>query len=191
MASIDQEIHNAIVNNILNIYRDSIRNVRNPNRTRVNNIISSRYYNSPPYGGYILNEEHDYILPDNDDISSMIFLDVVTRFGSPGSDSCLMNNRRDKIKQIGKYKKVKESNKCLLENTCPICIENFKEGEYYRVLDCTHSFHKKCIDRWFKKDHSDCPMCRGDWSGNDCSLCYLGLTMENGMHDTATAECIN
>jgi hypothetical protein len=90
----------------------------------------------------------------------MIFLDVVTRFGSPGSDSCLINNRRDKIKQIGKYKKVKASNISLLETTCPICIENFKEGEYYRTLECKHSFHKKCIDRWFKKDHSDCPMCR-------------------------------
>jgi hypothetical protein len=93
----------------------------------------------------------------------MIFLDVVTRFGSPGSDSCLLdlkNNRRDKIKQIGKYKKVKKTDKELIELVCPICIDNFKEGEYYRTLDCTHSFHKKCIDRWFKKDHSECPMCR-------------------------------
>jgi hypothetical protein len=160
---LDREIHDAIVDNILNIYRDSIRNIRNPNRSRVNNIISSRYYNNPPQGGYLINEEHEYILPDHDDLSSMIFLDVVTRFGSPGSDSCLLdlkNNRRDKIKQIGKYKKVKKTDKELIELVCPICIDNFKEGEYYRTLDCTHSFHKKCIDRWFKKDHSECPMCR-------------------------------
>jgi hypothetical protein len=161
--SIDTEIHNAIVNNILNIYRDSIRGIRNPNRTGTinNNILSSRYYNNPPSGGYTLNEEHDYILPDQDDLSSIIFLDIVTRFGSPGSDSCLLEtkeHRRNKIKQIGKYKKVKE--KEIIENSCPICIENFKEGEYYRILVCNHIFHRKCIDHWFKKDHSDCPICR-------------------------------
>jgi len=161
-SNIDIEIHNAIVNNILNIHRDSIRNIRNPNRFRtIENILSSRYYNNPPHGGYILNEEHDYILPDEDDVSSLIFLDIVTRFGSPGSDSCLLEtkeHRRDKIKQIGKYKKVKE--KDLIENSCPICIDNFKEGEYYRVLNCKHYFHKKCIDKWFKNNHSDCPICR-------------------------------
>jgi hypothetical protein len=158
---LDQEIHDAIVNNILNRYRNSIRSIINPNRNRLHNIISSRYYNNPPQGGYIVDEEHEYILPDHDDLSSMIFLDVVTRFGSPGSDSCLIkDDRRDKIKQIGRYKKVKKTDTQLLDVTCPICIDNLKEGECYRVLDCDHTFHKKCIDRWFKKDHSDCPMCR-------------------------------
>jgi hypothetical protein len=156
---IDNIIQETFINDILNMYRESVRNVRNPNRNF--HIISSRYYNDPPRGGYQIDEEHDYILPDNDDISSMIFLDVVTRFGSPGSDSLLLkDDRRDKIKKIGKYKKVKKTDLILLELTCPICIENFKEGEYYRNLDCNHSFHKKCIDHWFKKDHSECPMCR-------------------------------
>ena len=162
--SIEREIQNTIVNNILNIYRDSVRNTRNPNRNNLtSNVLSSRYYNTPPQGGYLVNEEHEYVLPDQDDLSSIIFLDIVTRFGSPGSDSYLSDSKKSmnrKIKQIGKYKKVKESNKELLEEPCPICIDNFKEGEYYRKLDCNHCFHKKCIDRWFKKDHSECPMCR-------------------------------
>lgn len=135
---------------ILNIYRDTIRNIHNYNRASF--IISSRYYNNPPLGGYELNEEHDYIFPDNDDISSLVFLDGLLQTNK--------ESRRNKIKNIGKYKKVKELNKELCESSCPICLDNFKAGEYYRNLDCTHCFHKKCIDRWFKKDHSECPMCR-------------------------------
>jgi hypothetical protein len=162
---INDAIHTAIVNNILNMYRDSIRNVRNPNRlpSEVMNNISSRYYNNPPQGGYIVNEEHEYVFPDSDDLSAMIFLDVATRFGSPGSDGGFMEkykiHRKNKIKQIGKYKKIKENDQ-LINNECSICIENFCCGEYQRTLVCNHSFHKKCIDKWFKKDKNECPICR-------------------------------
>ena len=57
--------------NLLSILQDTIRNINNFNR--VSFIISNRYYNSPPVGGYELNEEYDYIFPDNDDISSLVF----------------------------------------------------------------------------------------------------------------------
>ena len=150
-------VQNVLINDMLNIYHENIRTIRNPNRNF--HIISSRYYNDPPQGGYQINEEHDYILPDDDDITSSVLLEIVTRFGSPETESFFKNCRRTQIKGIGKYKKVTKDSE-LLEVVCPICLENFKENEYYRTLECTHSFHKKCIDRWFRKDHSDCPMCR-------------------------------
>jgi len=152
-----QDIEQAIINDVLNIYRETIRSIRNPNRNF--HIISSRYYNDPPHGGYQINEEHEYILPDNDDISSSVLLEIVTRFGSPEADTFLKKCRRTAIKEIGKYKKIPSGSK-LCDETCPICIENFKENDYCRTLSCSHSFHKRCIDRWFRKDHSDCPMCR-------------------------------
>lgn len=48
---------------------------------------------------------------------------------------------------------------------CPICISDVSPNEYIRVLECNHTFHKKCIDKWIKKcilDESKmrCPMCR-------------------------------
>jgi len=150
---ISQAIQNSLLTNLLFI-----------------NESGQRYYNNPPIGGYILNEENDYIIrgiQDRDDLSSIIFLDVATRFGSPGSESsnALSNNykkyRRTKIKNLGTYKKIKESDPILLLlKQCPICIDDFCCGEYQRTLDCGHCFHKKCIDRWFKKDKNDCPMCR-------------------------------
>ena len=141
-------IQDALRTNILNIYRDTMRNVR-----------SRRYFNNPPIGGYIIDEEFEYILPDRDDLSSTLLLDIVTRFGSPGNDTLhehMKKQRRNQIKNIGKYKKI-VSDLC---SDCPICLDTLKVGEYSRTLDCNHTFHKKCIDRWFKKDHSDCPMCR-------------------------------
>ena len=87
---INNAIRVSIINNILNIYSgsgsSSTRNIRNPNRIspeihtdvgRTSVAISSRYYNNPPQGGYLINEEHEYILPDHDDLSSMIFLDFL------------------------------------------------------------------------------------------------------------------
>ena len=139
-------------NDLLNT---AIQDALRTSSTFRNGIIRS-YFNSPPQGGYIINDEFEYILPDRDDVSSTLLLDIVTRFGSPGNESFIKNCRRKQIKDIGKYKKVKDHT----HPDCPICLDDLKPGEYYRKLGCTHTFHKKCIDNWFKKDHSDCPMCR-------------------------------
>jgi hypothetical protein len=148
---LNNAIRASMVNNLLNIMRE-----------RTSPFLSSRYYNNPPTGGYLLNEEHEYILPDRDDMSSMVFLDMINRFGSPGTDSGFAERYKDfrnkKIKKLGKYKKIKEIDK--FDGPCPICMDDFCKGEYQRTLECTHVFHKKCIDKWFKKDKNDCPMCR-------------------------------
>jgi len=112
-----------------------------------NNRLTRRYTRH-----YLINEE------EYDDLSATLLLEIVTSFGSPGNDSFMKLYKKTQIKNLGKYKKVKDPELC--QSCCPICIDNFKENEYFRELSCKHVFHKKCIDRWFKKDHSDCPMCR-------------------------------
>ena len=139
-------------NNLLNLYHDNERTGRNPNRiplSQLRTTLSSRYYNTPPIGGYQINEEHDYVI-DPDDLSALIFLDITTKFASVDK-----NLRKTKIKQI-KYKKAKIQT----ENVCPICLDHIVIGEFQKTLECKHCFHKKCIDHWFKKDHNECPMCR-------------------------------
>lgn len=165
---INQAIQRSIVFNILNITNES-----NENNFRSSVYYSSsgggNYFNTPPVGGYTLDENDEYnsfnrLITDTDDLSSMVFLDVVTRFGSPGSDSLERNYkeyRRKKLKELSPYRKIKE-NDPLLTNQCSICIEDFRTGEYQRTLGCSHSFHKKCIDRWLKKDKNECPMCRNN-----------------------------
>jgi hypothetical protein len=154
---LNEAIVDSLRNNILNLYHGRERSTRNPNRLPLSLLrsnLNSRYYNTPPSGGYNVTEEHEYNI-DYDDLNALVFLDITTRFASPLSDTDVKNIRKDKIKKI-KYHKIKEEN----ENECPICLEQFSLGEYQKTLDCKHCFHKKCIDRWFKKDNDFCPMCR-------------------------------
>jgi len=43
---------------------------------------------------------------------------------------------------------------------CPICLENFQEGDTVRELKaCSHVFHKSCVDLWLLRS-SECPLCK-------------------------------
>lgn len=42
---------------------------------------------------------------------------------------------------------------------CPVCLDEFTEGQEVRTLGCKHSFHKECIDAWLL-NALKCPICR-------------------------------
>ncbi|XP_046392197.1 E3 ubiquitin-protein ligase RNF13-like isoform X2 [Ischnura elegans] len=44
--------------------------------------------------------------------------------------------------------------------TCAICLEDYRDGDKYRVLHCGHAFHCKCIDRWLRCSYPVCPLCK-------------------------------
>jgi len=48
--------------------------------------------------------------------------------------------------------------------TCPICVQDFEEGDDLRILPCDgrHRFHRDCIDPWLLGVSSLCPLCRWD-----------------------------
>jgi hypothetical protein len=64
---------------------------------------------------------------------------------------------------VPKYKQIKEGSS-LIGQLCSICQDEYKIKEYKRELDCKHTFHKKCIDKWLKT-HLTCPCCRINISG--------------------------
>lgn len=45
------------------------------------------------------------------------------------------------------------------DDICPICIDHFVLNSIYRKLICNHTFHIKCIDKWFVNNNK-CPLCR-------------------------------
>ena len=45
------------------------------------------------------------------------------------------------------------------QKECIICLEDFKQNENIRILQCMHYFHKKCIDNWLIKS-INCPECQ-------------------------------
>ena len=80
----------------------------------------------------------------------------------------LMNDKRigirEKTGHLPKYRKIRLGDN-ILEQQCPICFEDYIVGQYKRTLPtCNHTFHKKCVDRWFSKNPSlHCPMCRQNY----------------------------
>ena len=45
--------------------------------------------------------------------------------------------------------------------SCPICLDDFTNGETVRVLPCDqdHIFHLHCVNQWLRQ-HQECPVCR-------------------------------
>lgn len=58
------------------------------------------------------------------------------------------------------------------ESTCGICLCEINEREFVRKLSiCNHYFHKKCIDKWLKKNIC-CPMCRRNQVNDYIEKCF-------------------
>ncbi|KAH7653493.1 Zinc finger RING/FYVE/PHD-type protein [Dioscorea alata] len=47
------------------------------------------------------------------------------------------------------------------EAVCGVCLSKLEEKAEVRELgNCSHVFHKECIDKWVNLEHLTCPMCR-------------------------------
>ena len=68
-------------------------------------------------------------------------------------------------KKYDDYKTNKELKEILIkdntEKTCSICLEDYSKEDKIVQLDCSHIFHRKCVETWFKsKTIKNCPLCR-------------------------------
>jgi len=48
----------------------------------------------------------------------------------------------------------------LMNDSCPICLVDFKEKTRIKLLPCDHGFHPECIEPWIRQHNDSCPMCR-------------------------------
>ena len=48
----------------------------------------------------------------------------------------------------------------LPENNCSICLEEFKNQDILKKLNCNHIFHKDCLEPWINNNNLNCPLCR-------------------------------
>lgn len=49
------------------------------------------------------------------------------------------------------------------DKTCSVCLADFQPDSTVRQLTCQHTFHEHCLDQWFTKYHSHCPLCQLDF----------------------------
>jgi hypothetical protein len=135
-------------------------------------IISSSISNSsaPPPINRIEWQFQDYSIPQN---SSPQF---------QGSDLELSIINSLPIYQFKKN----ESQEKTANVDCPICLGEYEEGEWLKLLpSCKHGFHVSCIDKWFQL-HSSCPLCRSrvQVANKECSVSFRTWLEILGMDDS-------
>jgi len=79
-----------------------------------------------------------------------------------GIISCIKDCKKDKIGYIRELDIENSIQKC--ESLCAICLEEYTDtNKKICILPCNHTFHKQCIEEWWKKEHT-CPFCRRNFS---------------------------
>ncbi|XP_055479932.1 RING finger protein 215 isoform X2 [Psammomys obesus] len=53
-------------------------------------------------------------------------------------------------------------------DTCAVCLDNFCNKQWLRVLPCKHEFHRDCVDPWLMLQQT-CPLCKFNVLGNHYS----------------------
>ena len=55
-----------------------------------------------------------------------------------------------------------------INDNCSICLEDYKKNDKCVRINCSHIFHKKCLNEWFKNridksEELNCPLCRNNF----------------------------
>lgn len=101
---------------------------------------------------HIINE----LYPNPDNMTYEELLELGEKIGNVSRG--ISQEKIDKIPQI-KYKRISYRNKVINNETCPVCHEDFVEGERLKKLHCNHIYHNDCISVWLKKEKK-CPFCK-------------------------------
>lgn len=91
---------------------------------------------------------------EDDDTSDFTY--VETEATDESEEDSLERVRSINLEKLNKFIVNKSNKPC---DDCPICLEEFKGRQHCRRFNCSHVFHKKCIDKWLTKK-TQCPVCR-------------------------------
>ena len=122
-------------NNIFRVqilYNDSMRNIR------MNDFLNSL--------NGLFSLENEFDLYQDDIINSMF-----ETYQNQELD------RNEKIKIDVESKKFSETEKNF--TSCSICSDDYKDEDIVSTLDCSHIFHKNCIEEWGHYNPV-CPVCK-------------------------------
>ena len=97
-----------------------------------------------------------------------------------------MENKERQLEEKSKKKEEKNWNNIVnkmekRDHTCAICLCEFKNKNLY-VLDCSHCFHKNCLDSFERFDPyyiKRCPICRANYTKKEIKMENDGKFKEN------------
>ncbi|KAK9719958.1 hypothetical protein K7432_004477 [Basidiobolus ranarum] len=72
------------------------------------------------------------------------------------------------------------------QSVCPICLDDFNDGDEVRELPCCHYYHVECIDPWLTTKSGTCPMCKLPISA-DLTPAYLPAENSSWWYSIATS----
>ena len=150
----------------------SSRNMNNNNNNNENNssdllnhILFTQGVPHPRSSVGLLDLILNYALIQNynrnlENIINQILMNDNNKYGNPpASQSAVDKLENFKISE----KKLKEFG---IENSCPVCKEDFIVNEDCLLMPCEHHFHKDCLIPWLKERNS-CPVCRYELPTDD------------------------
>jgi hypothetical protein len=154
--------NNYIRNNNQNFNQRPSVSARQTSRGPINQNSNIHQYTFP--------SETLYTFPVSDLNSStrdaQLLTTILGLFASPGlsGDSSFLDpvSIYPTIAQIERASVVSREEVTDDDMNCSICRDNIIENEEIRRLNnCSHAFHKVCIDQWFRTN-VHCPICRDD-----------------------------
>lgn len=132
----------------------------NNNNVNAGSVFFNEFYTFDPIDGF------EYVHPSENDspnvFSHIIEYDLINDIENLGRVIIRLTRTKKKVVKQNELKKIKEKTYIKGDNVeeCMICIEEFENNQKVRVLDCEHSFHSDCIDKWLLNYNHECPVCR-------------------------------
>lgn len=114
------------------------------------------YYNDYDHSLFLLQLLNFYLLFFSGTIIILIFC-LQLRDYRLGELNFVPNNRAFIIKQIS-YQRLSFLDKPLNNNKCPICFGSYQKNPIYYLMECGHSAHANCLDKW--------------WSNSKRKICF-------------------
>ncbi|KAF1808431.1 hypothetical protein P152DRAFT_477344 [Eremomyces bilateralis CBS 781.70] len=72
---------------------------------------------------------------------------------------------------------------------CLVCLCDFAiDEECRRLVECSHFFHRECIDQWLTTGRNSCPLCRGRGVEETSQAEEAGPSLTGGGDASATAS---
>ena len=131
----------------------------------------SHQHNEPPINNDPTNSTSPLIMHGMLGINVLLSISFITIFGVYIM-KCINLHRDNRIisrnRRLRQPINVDNLNTLILheelpDECCSICLEDFKSGDNIKKLNCTHIFHKECLQPWFNDNNNrNCPMCRTD-----------------------------
>jgi E3 ubiquitin-protein ligase RNF115/126 len=155
---------NQVINQVHQLFNfNPISENMQTSNTSSNNVFNDSGQSFNPFN-FMNNPVLNFLNRHNNDtqfenLLNFLMMNDPNRHGTPpASKKAVESLEKIQITEdnIDKYKEIE----------CCVCYDNFEIDNKLVKLECSHSFHKDCIENWLNM-HNTCPVCRSELPTDD------------------------